>query len=98
VPAAYPPRASLSVGGGHTLMFLRLLLRLDPWLPSGQICLAPAAARLAGPVAGGGRALGDQRLDVAVAGSEVSVTASPASPCCPAPPPLTGLAGAATER
>jgi glycogen debranching enzyme len=43
VPAAYPTSCQPQAWAAATpLLFLRLLLRLDPWLPNQQLCLAPA--------------------------------------------------------
>jgi glycogen debranching enzyme len=49
------------------LLFLRTLLRLDPWVPHGKVWLAPAIPPEIGPLRVDGIPLGGSRVSVAVA-------------------------------
>ena len=56
------------------LLFLRLLLRLDPWLPQGRISLAPALPSWLTRLSIEGIPLGDLKVDVTV--EDVTTTVS----------------------
>jgi glycogen debranching enzyme len=67
VPAAYPTSCEPQAWAAATpLLFLRLLLRLDPWLPQGQVRLAPALPAWVSRVRVDGVPMGGHRLDVSV--------------------------------
>jgi glycogen debranching enzyme len=94
VPAAYPTSCEPQAWAAATpLLFLRLLLRFDPWVPSGQLCMSPSLPdwvtrlRLEGiPLAGG-------RIDVSVDEDTVRVSGLPAGVTLERRPrkPLTSL-------
>jgi glycogen debranching enzyme len=67
VPASYPTSCEPQAWAAATpLLFLRLLLRLDPWLPQRQLCLAPALPAWLGRLRVEGIPLGGRRVDVSV--------------------------------
>jgi glycogen debranching enzyme len=67
VPAPYPTSCQPQAWAASTpLLFLRSLLRLDPWEPHGQVHLAPALPSWLSRLRVEGIPLGSQRLDVQV--------------------------------
>ncbi|MBW8825821.1 MAG: amylo-alpha-1,6-glucosidase [Acidobacteria bacterium] len=74
VPAAYPTSCEPQAWAAATpLLFLRLLLRLDPWVPRGQLCLAPAFPDWLTSLRVEGIPLGGRRIDVLVDGDQTEV-------------------------
>jgi glycogen debranching enzyme len=75
VPAAYPTSCQPQAWAAATpLMFLRLLLRLDPWLPQGQVCMAPALPSWLNRLRVERIPLGGLRIGVAVEDGTTTVT------------------------
>ncbi|HEY4633016.1 MAG TPA: glycogen debranching N-terminal domain-containing protein, partial [Candidatus Limnocylindrales bacterium] len=67
VPSAYPTSCEPQAWAAATpLMFLRLLLRIDPWLPQGQIFLAPSLPAWLRRLRVDGIPMGGDRLGVRV--------------------------------
>lgn len=72
-PAAYPTSCSPQAWAAATpLLFLRLLLRLDPWLARDRLHLASALPSWLHRLAVTGIPLGDAQVDVAVSNGEVT--------------------------
>jgi len=68
VPAAYPTSCSPQAwAAASPLMWLRSLLRLDPWASGGQLWLAPELPRYIGRLHVGGLTIGRHRLTIDVA-------------------------------
>ena len=82
VPVPYPTSCSPQAWASATpLMFLRSLLRLDPWVPRGRAWLAPALPDAIGRLTVDGVPLGPHRLTITVAegpGRTVTVDPMPA--------------------
>ena len=75
VPAAYPTSCSPQAWAAATpLFFLRLLLRLDPWLPHGQLHLAPAFPEWLGRLRVEGVPMGPDRLTIGVESGTTTVS------------------------
>lgn len=67
VPAAYPTSCSPQAWAAATpLLFLRVLLRRDPWLAQNRLHLAPALPSWLGRLSVRGIPLGEDRLTVEV--------------------------------
>jgi glycogen debranching enzyme len=79
VPVPYPTSCSPQAWASATpLMFLRSLLRFDPWVPYGQAWLAPLLPPEIGTLRVDRVPLGSQRLRISVTGSMVEVDPVPA--------------------
>jgi glycogen debranching enzyme len=78
VPVPYPTSCSPQAWASATpLMFLRSLLRFDPWVPHGRAWLAPALPPAIQRLTVDRVPLGDQRLRVSVTGATVEVDPVP---------------------
>ncbi|MDQ1711460.1 MAG: hypothetical protein QOE45_910 [Frankiaceae bacterium] len=78
VPVPYPTSCSPQAWASATpLMFLRSLLRFDPWVPYGQAWLAPLLPGAIGTLRVDRVPLGDQRLSITVTGATVGVDPEP---------------------
>jgi glycogen debranching enzyme len=96
VPAAYPTSCVPQAWAAATpLLFLRLLLRLDPWVPHGRVWLAPALPPSVRRLRVERIPIGDDRMDVDVVdgavrveglGPEVELVQSPRRPLTAALP------------
>jgi len=74
VPAAYPTSCVPQAWAAATpLMFLRLLLRFDPWVPNGQLWMSPAFPDWLTELRVNGIPLGGRRVNVAVEQGSVRV-------------------------
>jgi glycogen debranching enzyme len=74
VPAAYPTSCEPQAWAAATpLLFLRLLLRLDPWVPHGRVTVAPALPAWMSRLEVAHIPLGGRRIDVAVSRDDVHV-------------------------
>jgi glycogen debranching enzyme len=79
VPVPYPTSCSPQAWASATpLMFLRSLLRFDPWVPYGQAWLAPLLPPEIGHLRVDRVPLGGQRLRITVTGAMVDVDPVPA--------------------
>jgi glycogen debranching enzyme len=79
VPVPYPTSCSPQAWASATpLMFLRSLLRFDPWVPYGQAWLAPLLPPEIGRLRVDRVPLGGQRLRITVTGAMVEVDPVPA--------------------
>ncbi|MGD9796650.1 MAG: glycogen debranching N-terminal domain-containing protein [Acidimicrobiia bacterium] len=77
-PASYPTSCEPQAWAAATpLLFLRLLLRLDPWVPHERVCIAPALPGWLGRLEVAGIPLGGARVDVRVDEDGVAVTGLP---------------------
>jgi glycogen debranching enzyme len=75
VPAPYPTSCQPQAWAAATpLLFLRLLLRLDPWLPQHHVCMAPALPPWLTHLQVEGIPLGGERVDVRVTTGTTIVT------------------------
>lgn len=78
VPAAYPTSCQPQAWAAATpLLFLRLLLRLDPWLPNRQLCLAPDLPSWLGSLRVEGIPVGADRMDVSIENGTTTVSGLP---------------------
>jgi glycogen debranching enzyme len=67
VPAAYPTSCEPQAWAAATpLLFLRLLLRLDPWVPRGKVNVSPALPSWLTRLRVDGIPIGDARLSVEI--------------------------------
>jgi glycogen debranching enzyme len=74
VPAAYPTSCEPQAwAAAAPLMFLRLLLRLDPWVTHGRVALAPSLPRWLGSLRVENIPLGGRRVDVTADRHEAEV-------------------------
>ena len=77
-PVAYPTSCSPQAWAAATpLLFLRSLLRLDPWLPHGKVWLAPSLPAEIRELTVRGIPLGDARITVHVGDGVVSLDGVP---------------------
>jgi glycogen debranching enzyme len=90
-PAAYPASCSPQAwAAAAPLLWLRTLLRLDPWAPHGQVWIHPELPSWLGRLRVEGIAIAGQRLTVSVEGGRVEVGgAGPLEIVPRARPPLT---------
>ena len=73
-PAAYPSSCSPQAwAAAAPLLWLRTLLRLEPYMPRGELWLAPCLPDWLGELHVQGLALGDQRVSVHVVGDDVEI-------------------------
>lgn len=73
-PASYPTSCSPQAwAAASPLLWLRTLLRLDPWAPHGQVFIQPELPEWLPDLRVEGIVVAGRTLDVAVAGGEVSV-------------------------
>lgn len=93
VPASYPASCSPQAwAAASPLLWLRTILRLDPWASRGALWLDPQLPASIGRLCVSGIAIGDQRLTVEVEGDEVEVRdAGDLTPTIGPRPPLTTL-------
>ncbi|MGH8885651.1 MAG: amylo-alpha-1,6-glucosidase [Egibacteraceae bacterium] len=78
LPVRYPTSCSPQAwAAAAPLLFLRTLLRLDPWVPGGKLSLAPALPKPIGSLQVGGIPLAGGRVTVRVDGDNVSVEGLP---------------------
>jgi glycogen debranching enzyme len=94
VPAAYPTSCEPQAWAAATpLMFLRLLLRFDPWVPHGQLSMSPSLPDWLTQLRVEGIPLGDCRIDVDVEDSSVRINGLPSGMVLNRRPrdPLTSL-------
>jgi glycogen debranching enzyme len=74
VPGSYPASCSPQAwAAASPLLWLRTLLRLDPWVPHGKVFVAPALPPWIGRLLVDGIRLGDNRLTITVEHDHVSV-------------------------
>ncbi|MBW3650669.1 MAG: amylo-alpha-1,6-glucosidase [Actinobacteria bacterium] len=74
VPAAYPASCSPQAwAAASPLLWLRTLLRLDPWVPGGKLWVAPQLPDWITSLGVAGMRLGDSTLSIRVHGDEVEV-------------------------
>jgi glycogen debranching enzyme len=95
VPAAYPTSCEPQAWAAATpLLFLRLLLRFDPWVPRGQLCMSPALPEWVSRLQLEGIPLAGGRMDVSIDEDTVRVNGLPAAVTLERRPriPLTSLA------
>ena len=96
VPGSYPAACSPQAwASAAPLLWLRTILRLDPWMPKRAVSIAPALPPSVRRLTVRGLQLGEVRLDVEVDGSDVDVTASDSSLAVTTGPraPVTALIG-----
>lgn len=78
-PVPYPTSCSPQAWAAATpVHLLRVLLRLDPWVPYGKVWLAPALPAELGEVRVDRLALGTHRVSVRAAGERLEVSGLPA--------------------
>lgn len=78
VPAAYPTSCQPQAWAAATpLLFLRILLRFDPWVPHDRICMSPSFPDWLTQLTVEGIPLGGHRIDVAVEDGTVIVNGLP---------------------
>jgi glycogen debranching enzyme len=93
VPGAYPASCSPQAwAAASPLLWLRTLLRLDPWMPHGTVWIAPELPPSIGTLEVRGIRLGDATLDIAVDDGRIDITCGPSVAVVRQPrPPLTSL-------
>jgi len=93
VPAAYPTSCSPQAwAAASPLLWLRTLLRLDPWVSRRQLWLAPVLPPDIRRLHVEGIAIGDNRVSLHVEGGELSVEGADGIDILTEPrPPLTSL-------
>jgi glycogen debranching enzyme len=76
-PAAYPTSCSPQAwAAAAPLLWLRTLLRLDPWAPGGQVSIEPQLPSWIGRLRVDGIVIADHRLTVDVEADQVEITGS----------------------
>ena len=76
-PASYPTSCSPQAwASAAPLLWLRTLLRLDPWAPLGRVSVAPELPPWIGRLRVEGIAIADQRLTVDIEAGQVEITGS----------------------
>jgi glycogen debranching enzyme len=95
VPAAYPTSCSPQAwAAASPLLWLRTLLRLDPWAPHGQVWLDPVLPDWLGGLRVEGIEVGGEQLNVEVADGEVKLSGAGRLDVVRHPrDPITGLLG-----
>ena len=74
VPAAYPTSCSPQAwAAASPLLWLRTLLRLDPWAPNGQVWVDPELPRLISHLDVGNLIIGGETLSISVDGDAVEL-------------------------
>jgi glycogen debranching enzyme len=77
-PVPYPTSCSPQAWAAATpVQLIRTLLRFDPWLPQGQVWVAPALPAAFTPLQVEGVALGSVRIDLEVSGDGTTVQGLP---------------------
>ena len=99
VPAAYPTSCSPQAwAAAAPLLWLRAMLRLDPWAPRRRLWLAPALPPNIRRLHVEGISLGDAEITIHVDGDDVTVEGLDRYEVVPAPrPPLLTLLDGATR-
>ncbi len=77
VPASYPTSCSPQAwAAAAPMLWLRTVLRLDPWAPEGKVWLAPQLPPGMGRLRVSGVTVGDQSLTISVEGDQVEIEGS----------------------
>jgi hypothetical protein len=93
VPAAYPTSCSPQAwAAASPLLWLRTLLRLDPWAPARQLWVSPRLPERITRLQATGITIGGRRVTITAIGDELEITGLDGYEVVTAPrPPLTSL-------